>query len=130
LLAVTPLLSRLPYFAGLMRLALRDEPLGFALDQAGNALLCLAALLVPTACLGVGFPLVSRIEARHAAEIGTRVGATYAWNTAGNVLGVLVTCLVLLPAIGWLQAFPSIARVEHRRRPARAVGRRAGGERG
>jgi spermidine synthase len=105
LLAVTPLVARLPYLTGLLRIAFRDDPSGFGLFQLASAGLCLAVLLVPTACLGFGFPLVAQIQARHPRDIGSRVGTTYAWNTLGNVLGALGTSLFLLPALGVLGAF-------------------------
>jgi len=100
LLIATPLISRMPYLIGLLRIELQDAPLGFELYQLGKTLLCLSLLLAPTICLGVSFPLVARIQARHQREIGSRVGSTYAWNTVGNVLGVVGTSLVLLPWLG------------------------------
>jgi predicted membrane-bound spermidine synthase len=105
LLAVSPLVARLPYLTGLLRIATRDVAGGFGLYQLGSAALCLAVLLIPTACLGFGFPLVAQVQARHPQEVGTRVGTTYAWNTVGNVLGVLVTSLALIPGLGVLGAF-------------------------
>jgi spermidine synthase len=105
LLAATPLVSRLPYLIALLRIDLLDESLGFELYQLGKAGLCLAILLLPTTCIGFSFPLVARVQARHPEEIGARVGSTYAWNTVGNVLGVAVTSLVLLPGLGLLGGF-------------------------
>ncbi len=105
LLAATPLVARLPYLIGLLRIELQDYRLGFELDQLGKASLCLAVLLLPTTCLGFSFPLVAQIQARHPQEIGARVGTTYAWNTVGNVLGAVVTSLLLLPWLGLLGGF-------------------------
>jgi spermidine synthase len=105
LLLVTPLISRLPYFVSLLHLYLIDVPLGFELYQFGKAALCLMVLLIPTTCLGFSFPLVAQIQARRNDEIGASVGSTYAWNTTGNVLGALLTSLVLLPQFGLLGAF-------------------------
>jgi len=105
LLIATPLISRMPYLIGLLRIELQDATLGFELYQIGKASLCLAVLLLPTICLGASFPLVARIQARHPREIGTRVGSTYAWNTAGNLLGVVATSLVLLPWLGLRDGF-------------------------
>lgn len=102
LLAATPLVSRLAYLTDVLRLEVRGTPAGYAVHHFGIAGLCLAMLLVPTACLGVGFPLVARIQAHGREDLGGRIGTTYAWNTVGNVLGVLVTSLVLLPALGLL----------------------------
>lgn len=105
LLIATPLIARMPYLIGLLRIELQDAALGFELYQAGKAALCLAVLLLPSICLGASFPLVARIQARHPHEIGTRVGSTYAWNTAGNLLGVVITSLVLLPVLGLRDGF-------------------------
>jgi len=105
LLIATPLISRMPYLIGLLRIELQHATLGFELYQIGKASLCLAVLLIPTICLGASFPLVARIQARHPREIGARVGSTYAWNTAGNLLGVVATSLVLLPWLGLRDSF-------------------------
>ena len=110
-LAVTPALARLPYWTGLLRADLQEVSFGFGLYQAGKAALCLLVLLVPTACLGAGFPLVAALQVRAVAAVGSTVGRTYAWNTAGNVLGVLLTGLVVLPAAGLGAAFASCVAV-------------------
>jgi spermidine synthase len=103
--AATPLVARLPYLLLLLRVPLHTAPGGFAVYLAGKAALCFAILLVPTVCLGFGFPLVAQIQARSPERTGALVGSTYAWNTVGNVLGVVVTTLVLLPRLGLLHAF-------------------------
>lgn len=105
LVAMTPLLERLPYLIGLARIALQDTPGGFEWFLATKAGLCLLFLLPPTICIGFGFPLVAQVQARSLSRVGSAVGSTYAWNTVGNVLGVLVTSLVLLPMIGLTAAF-------------------------
>ena len=105
LLVATPMVSRLPYLIALMRIELQEASFGFELYQIGKALLCWAILLIPTTCLGFSFPLVAQIQARPPRQIGARVGSTYAWNTVGNVLGVAVTSLVLLPQLGLLGGF-------------------------
>ncbi len=60
-------------------------------------------LIVPTTLMGSTLPLLSRhfVGAReHAAEVGPRVGALYAVNTVGAVLGVFLAGFVLMPRIG------------------------------
>ena len=105
LLAITPFVSRLPYLIGLLRIELLDARFGFELYQLGKVALCLVVLLLPTTLLGFCFPLVAQIQARRSSDIGYRVGSTYAWNTVGNVLGAVITSLVLLPTLGLLNAF-------------------------
>jgi spermidine synthase len=57
-------------------------------------------LAMPTACMGATLPLLTRYVVTAEDQIGTRVGALYAINTAGAVLGTIVAAFVLLPAIG------------------------------
>ncbi|HEY5657036.1 MAG TPA: fused MFS/spermidine synthase [Myxococcota bacterium] len=59
-----------------------------------------AILIVPTGLMGATLPLLARHAVRREEEIGRRVGALYALNTAGAVAGTLVTGFVLLPALG------------------------------
>jgi spermidine synthase len=112
LVAIVPLLERLPYLVAQVRIATHPLPAGFSFYVAGQALLCLLILLVPTACIGFGFPLVAHIQARSAAEVGSRVGGTYAWNTIGNVLGVIVTSLALIPFLGIGNSFALLVALE------------------
>jgi spermidine synthase len=78
------------------------EPL--AAVQAGITLYYLVAsfltLLVPTVLMGATLPILAREGVRRTEEIGPRIGALYAWNTAGGVLGALGTALWLLPSLG------------------------------
>ena len=105
LAAATPLIERMPYLISLARVALQDTGAGYELFQLIKALLCLSILLIPTICLGLAFPLVAHIQTTDARLVGGSVGSTYAWNTIGNVLGATLTSLVILPAIGLLNAF-------------------------
>ena len=105
LLTATPLISRMPYLIDLLRIALQNTFYGFEIYQVGKGLLCLGVLLAPTIFLGFSFPLVTSIQVRNPQEIGARVGSTYAWNTLGNVMGVTITGLILLPTLGLLGAF-------------------------
>ena len=74
----------------------------------------LGLILVPTALMGATLPLLARDVVRSDRELGPRVGALYAINTAGAVLGTLVAAFVLMPAIGmqattWLGALGNAA---------------------
>jgi spermidine synthase len=60
-------------------------------------------LIVPTTLMGATLPLLARYVVRqpwHQRRVGARVGALYALNTAGAVLGTFVAGFVLLPALG------------------------------
>ncbi|MBK9063636.1 MAG: fused MFS/spermidine synthase [Acidobacteria bacterium] len=58
-----------------------------------------AVLLAPTIFLGGAFPVAARLAAG-AARPGRGVGAVAAVNTAGGVLGTLLTGFLLVPAFG------------------------------
>lgn len=97
---VMPFVERLPYWSASLRAAFTTSPSGFTAYLVGQGAIVLGLLVVPTALIGIGFPLVAYVQSAASPKIGSKVGATYAWNTIGNVLGTLVTTLVLIPAIG------------------------------
>src|SRR5262249_61976103 len=49
--------------------------------------LAFSLLCVPTALMGATLPLLSRYMVRHTGTLGWRVGALYALNTGGAVIG-------------------------------------------
>jgi len=57
-------------------------------------------LLVPTTLMGATLPILTRLVTRHPDEIGVSVGSLYAVNTAGAVIGTLLTGFVLIPGFG------------------------------
>jgi spermidine synthase len=59
-----------------------------------------ATLLIPTTLMGATLPILVRDSVHSEREIGSRIGALYACNTAGAVGGALLTALVLLPQLG------------------------------
>jgi len=58
-----------------------------------------AILLVPTTLLGAAFPAAARLAAT-AERVGGSVGAVAAINTAGGIVGTLLTGFVLVPHLG------------------------------
>jgi spermidine synthase len=100
LAALLPAIERLPYWIGLLRVDLIASSSGYGMFQLAKAALVVMVLLLPTMLIGMGFPLVAQIQARSMNAVGRSVGTTYAWNTVGNVLGILATSLVLIPSIG------------------------------
>jgi len=79
---------------------------GTPADEGGlwSALFYLASsfviLLVPTGLMGATLPLLARHAVRREEELGRRVAHLYATNTAGAVVGTLLTGFVLLPRFG------------------------------
>ncbi|HUU26832.1 MAG TPA: fused MFS/spermidine synthase [archaeon] len=62
--------------------------------------LCLAVLGLPTLAMGAAFPVVNRLFVRKRSSLGREVGALYAANTMGTILGSLAAGFLLLPAAG------------------------------
>ncbi len=73
-------------------------------DQAATwvfyLLAAFVALAVPTTLMGATLPLLARHSVRSREQIGRRIGALYAVNTAGAVAGALLTAFWLLPELG------------------------------
>ena len=74
------------------------------LDGLGNVhglmLGCFLVLLVPTALIGIGFPLASELTIPHLSTLGRRLGVLYALNTVAGVTGSLCAGFLLLPLFG------------------------------
>jgi spermidine synthase len=69
---------------------------GFNIARYG---LCLAVMLPATFCAGMTLPLITQTLLKNGS--GERaIGAVYAWNTLGSIIGVVLGGLVLLPMIG------------------------------
>ncbi|MBA3344633.1 MAG: spermidine synthase [Gemmatimonadales bacterium] len=61
--------------------------------------LCLVIMLPATFCAGMTLPLITRTLLANGS--GERaIGAVYAWNTLGSILGVVAGGLLLMPLIG------------------------------
>jgi spermidine synthase len=56
--------------------------------------------LLPSIVMGVGFPIALQAWANHMHKVGQSTGTAYAANTAGAVVGGLVTGFVLIPLWG------------------------------
>lgn len=58
------------------------------------------ALALPTTLMGATLPMLARYAVAEEAQIGRRIGLLYAMNTAGAVVGALLTAFTLLPELG------------------------------
>jgi spermidine synthase len=77
-------------------------------------LLAFCLLCVPTALMGATLPVLSRYLVRNNATLGWSVGALYALNTAGAMLGCFMAGYVLLGSLGvfetvWIGAALNLA---------------------
>jgi spermidine synthase len=59
-----------------------------------------AILGIPTTLMGATLPMLARHAVREQSQIGGRVGALYAVNTAGAIAGTIATAFLLLPELG------------------------------
>jgi len=59
-----------------------------------------AVILVPALGMGMSFPLLTDLTARDREARGADVGAAYALNTVGSILGAVLTGFVLVVALG------------------------------
>jgi spermidine synthase len=67
-------------------------------------LLSVAFIFVPSLLLGSVFPIAVRIYTNDIGRIGHKVGAVYAANTIGAILGSIAAGFVLVPAFGTRQS--------------------------
>jgi spermidine synthase len=75
-------------------------PEGAAVATAFQLASAFLLLMIPTSCMGATLPLLARQSVDRDSQIGPRIGALYAINTAGAIGGVLVAGFLLLPEIG------------------------------
>jgi spermidine synthase len=91
-----PLWDKLPH---VFRVAGVFQP-GFAVMELVRASVCLVILAVPCLAIGATFPALLESCAADRRRMGRRLGALYALNTLGCILGALATGFVLLERLG------------------------------
>jgi spermidine synthase len=91
-----PLWNQLPH---VFRVAGVFQP-GFAVMELVRAMICLVILAVPCLAIGATFPALLESCAADRQRLGRRLGALYALNTLGCILGALFTGFVLLERLG------------------------------
>jgi len=75
------------------------------------ALIAAAVMLPTTMAIGASLPVAARLMERATLRRGYQLGLALALVTAGNVAGVLVTALVLIPAVGLQKGVAVLAGV-------------------
>jgi spermidine synthase len=98
-LATLPLyIYSFEWTASLVRTFTRSDA-GYTGFNIARYALCLAVMFPATFCAGMTLPLITRTLLVNGS--GERaVGAVYAWNTLGSIIGVILGGLVLLPWLG------------------------------
>ena len=90
----------LPYWFISLAGLLARKPEAYPFYEFLQAMICFSVMLIPTICLGMTLPLVSRIATSELARTGRSVGRVFAFNTLGTVLGAALTGLWLMPLLG------------------------------
>ena len=65
-----------------------------------NGIVAAAVILPPTVFIGASLPVAARLMEQRVPRRGRELGTALALVTAGNVIGVLATAFVVVPAIG------------------------------
>ncbi len=68
----------------------------------------MSIVFVPTLLLGAAFPVAIRLAA-DAGHVGSSTGAVVALNTAGGIIGTIVTGFVLVPTLGLVRTLALLA---------------------
>jgi spermidine synthase len=98
LLSLPLYLSSFEWTAALIQATARTES-GYVMFTIARYLICLAIMLPATFCAGMTLPLMTRMLLTGGA--GERaIGAIYAANTLGSIVGAAATGLLLLPLLG------------------------------
>ena len=84
------------------------EAQAFLGDDVSFFFTCLVALLPPTILIGISFPLASELTVIRLSALGRRIGALYALNTIGGVLGSLAAGFLLIPYLGSQSALTAL----------------------
>lgn len=96
-LLVPPILDFYRHLYPLVHARLASLPAGFALVK---LMLAVAAIGVPTFCMGGTLPALGEAVVPTGKRLGMPVGGLYAINLAGAALGTLAVPFVLLPRLG------------------------------
>ena len=94
-----------PYLFLQLTQMLAREDSNYLLYQLIQSGICLLVMIIPTICLGMTLPLVSRIATRRINETGRSVGIVFSVNTLGTVLGTIATGFLLMPKLGLATTF-------------------------
>lgn len=65
-----------------------------------QAVLSAAVMIVPTLCMGLLFPIVGELVTGQLGQFGRRLGAVYALNTSGGIVGSFLAGFWLIPELG------------------------------
>ena len=78
-------------------------------EHLANLVPMLKVVAIPGVLMGAAYPLLNALVQNAGAEVGQRAGKLYLYNTAGAVLGTLVTGFAFIPAFGVQRTIPVLA---------------------
>jgi spermidine synthase/tetratricopeptide (TPR) repeat protein len=104
-MVILPIYERLPfYFWKISSLLVKTEST-FGIFLGIEFLICFLLMVIPTIFMGMTLPLVVEIVASSSKRVGYSVGMVFSINTAGTVIGILLTGMVLIPLMGIKNSF-------------------------
>lgn len=95
-----PLHNGLPLFY--LWLRVHFAATSFTLAQVVAFVVCFVVMGIPSFLIGGVLPVAVHLATRRdASSVAASVGRIYAWNTTGNILGTMLTGLLLVPRLGF-----------------------------
>jgi spermidine synthase len=108
--ATIVLLARIPGIDAVLRKALGYvSEGGWWTTTALKFFEAFAIMLIPTVLMGMAFPLICKIYTRSIKQLGGSIGAVYAVNTFGAVLGSLLGGFVMIPLLGIIKSISMLS---------------------
>jgi len=102
---ILPFYERLPYdFLKLSSILVKTDTT-FGIFLSIEFLVCFLLIFIPTIFMGMTLPLVVEIVSTSSKKVGYSVGTVFSVNTAGTVIGVVITGLFLIPKFGIKNSF-------------------------
>ena len=110
--ATIVLLARIPEINSLLRKAIGYvSEGGWWTTTAVKFFEAFSIMLIPTILMGMAFPLICKIYTRSIKQLGGSIGAVYAVNTFGAVLGSLVGGFLMIPLLGTIKSIAILSTV-------------------
>ena len=92
--------ERLPYVLWKISYLFSKTEEAFPLFLSTEFIICFLLIFIPTIFMGMTLPLAVEIVSSANKKIGFSVGRVFSVNTFGNVIGVIIAGIILIPAIG------------------------------
>ncbi|MBU2445258.1 MAG: fused MFS/spermidine synthase [Bacteroidetes bacterium] len=102
---VLPIYERLPYYFWIISSLFVKSESTFGIFLSIEFFICFLLIVIPTIFMGMTLPLVVEIVSSASKRVGYSVGTVFSVNTAGTVIGVLLTGLVFIPMLGIKNTF-------------------------